>query len=91
MQLGACRRDRRPGGHIAQLFFNALLATMVAVLPDQVPSVQRGLISGVLGVCTPIASVCGTFLVRLFAGSLLAMFLAPCAIGGFSSSFSRSP
>jgi MFS family permease len=71
------------GWCIAQLFFNALLATMVAVLPDQVPSVQRGLISGVLGVCTPIASVCGTFLVKLFAGSLLVMFLAPCAIGGF--------
>jgi MFS family permease len=70
------------GWCIAQLFFNALLATMVAVLPDQVPSVQRGLISGVLGVCTPIASVCGTFLVKVFAGSLLAMFLAPCAIGG---------
>ena len=50
---------------------------------DQVPSVQRGLVSGVLGVCLPIASVCGTFLVKLFTGSLLAMFLAPCAIGGF--------
>src|ERR1700730_2578199 len=71
------------GWCIAQLFFNALLATMVAVLPDQVPSVQRRLISGVLGVCTPVGSVCGTFLVKLFAGSLLAMFLAPCAIGGF--------
>ena len=71
------------GWCVAQLFFNALLATMVAVLPDQVPSAQRGLISGVLGVCTPIGSVCGTFLVKLFAGSLLAMFLAPCAIGGF--------
>ena len=56
---------------------------MVAVLPDQVPSVQRGQVSGVLGVCLPIASVCGTFLVKLFAGSLLTMFLAPCAIGGF--------
>jgi MFS family permease len=67
----------------AQLFFNALLAAMVAVLPDQVPSVQRGLISGVLGVCLPVASVCGTFLVKLFTGHLLAMFLAPCAIGGF--------
>ncbi len=71
------------GWCIAQLFFNALLAAMVAVLPDQVPSVQRGLVSGVLGVCLPVASVCGTFLVKLFAGSLLAMFLAPCAIGGF--------
>jgi MFS family permease len=65
------------------LFFNALLAAMVAVLPDQVPAVQRGLVSGVLGVCLPVASVCGTFLVKLFTGNLLAMFLAPCAISGF--------
>jgi MFS family permease len=71
------------GWCIAQLSFNALLAAMVAVLPDQVPPVQRGLVSGVLGVCLPVASVCATFLVKLFTGSLLAMFLAPCAIGGF--------
>jgi MFS family permease len=55
----------------------------VAVLPDQVPAAQRGLVAGVLGVCVPIASVSGTFLVQLFSGSRLAMFLAPCAIGGF--------
>jgi MFS family permease len=70
------------GWCIAQLFFNALLAAMVAVLPDQVPAVQRGLVSGVLGVCLPVAAVCGTFLVKLFTGNQLAMFLAPCAIGG---------
>ena len=71
------------GWCITQLFFNALLAAMVAVVPDQIPSVQRGQVSGVLGVCLPIGSVCGTFVVKLFAGSLLTMFLAPCAIGGF--------
>jgi MFS family permease len=71
------------GWCIAQLFFNALLAAMVAVLPDQVPAVQRGLVAGVLGVCLPIASVTGTFVVQLFTGNLLAMFLGPCAIGGF--------
>ena len=27
--------------------------------------------------------MCGTFLVKLFTGNLLAMFLGPCAIGGF--------
>jgi MFS family permease len=70
------------GWCIAQLFFNALLAAMVAVLPDQVPSAQRGLVSGVLGVCLPVASVSGTFLVKLFTGDQLAMFLAPCAISG---------
>src|SRR5450759_2116090 len=71
------------GWCLAQLFFNALLAAMVAVLPDQVPAAQRGLVSGVLGVCLPVASVSGTFLVKLFTGNRLTMFLAPCAIGGF--------
>jgi len=71
------------GWCIAQLLFNALLAALVAVLPDQVAPAQRGLVSGFLGVCVPIASVSGTFLVQLFTGNRLAMFLAPCAIGGF--------
>ncbi|TCN29667.1 Na+/melibiose symporter-like transporter [Kribbella orskensis] len=71
------------GWCIAQLFFNALLAAQVAVLPDQVPTIQRGMVSGVLGICVPIASVSGTFLVRLFTGNQVAMFLVPCAIGGF--------
>ena len=71
------------GWCLAQLFFNALLAAMVAVLPDQVPAAQRGLVAGVLGICTPIASVSGTFVVKLFTGNQLAMFGAPCAISGF--------
>jgi MFS family permease len=54
------------------------------VLPDQVPTEQRGLVSGVLGICLPIASVSGTFVVQLFTGNQLAMFLAPCAIGGIA-------
>ena len=70
------------GWCIAQLFFNALLAALVAVLPDQIPVAQRGTVSGVLGVCLPIASVTGTFLVQLFTGNELTMFLTPCAIGG---------
>ncbi|MEP7370248.1 MAG: MFS transporter [Dermatophilaceae bacterium] len=70
------------GWCIAQLLFNALLAAMVAVLPDQVPTSQRGQVSGVLGICLPVASVIGTFVVKLFTGNQLAMFLAPCAIGG---------
>jgi len=71
------------GWCVAQVFFNALLAAMVAVMPDQVPSAQRGRVSGVLGVCMPVGSVGGTFVVKLFTGHLLAMFLGPCAISGF--------
>ena len=54
------------GWCVAQLSFSALQAALVAVLPDQVPVAQRGTVSGVLGVCVPIASVLGTFLVQLF-------------------------
>ena len=71
------------GWCIAQLFFNALLAALVAVLPDQVPSAQRGTVSGILGICLPVAAVSGTFLVKLLTGHQIATFLAPCAVGGF--------
>ena len=69
------------GWCLAQLFFNGLLAAQAAVLPDQVPVLQRGRVSGVLGVCQPVAAASGTFLVQLFSGHQLAMFLVPCAVG----------
>jgi MFS family permease len=65
----------------AQVFFNALLAAMVAVLPDQVPTVQRGAVSGILATCLPVASVVGTFLVQLFDQNQLTMLLVPCSVG----------
>ena len=70
------------GWCVAQVFFNALLAAQVAVLPDQVPVAQRGTVAGVLGVCLPLASVGGTYVVNVFSGNELAMFMVPCAIGG---------
>jgi MFS family permease len=70
------------GWCIAQVFLNALLAAQIAVLPDQVPTTQRGIVSGVLGICLPVASVTGTYLVQAFDGTELTMFLAPCVVGG---------
>ena len=61
---------------------NALLAAQVAILPDQVPAAQRGLVSGILGVCLPAASVAATYLVQAFDQTILTMFLAPCVVGG---------
>jgi MFS family permease len=71
------------GWCLAQVCFNALLASLVAVLPDQVPTTQRGVVSGILAVCLPAASVAGTFLVQSFDQNLLIMLLSPCAVGGF--------
>ena len=70
------------GWCIAQVFLNALLAAQAAILPDQVPTVQRGLVSGILGVCLPAASVAATYLVQAFEGRQLMMFLAPLLVGG---------
>jgi MFS family permease len=70
------------GWCVCQVFFNATLAAQAAVLPDQVPSEQRGMVSGLLGLSVPVASVVGTYLVQAFTGSMLLMFLAPCAVGG---------
>ncbi|HEX6150677.1 MFS transporter [Nocardioides sp.] len=69
------------GWCVAQAFFNALLAVEVAVLPDQIPVSQRGLVSGLLGICLPVASVVATFVVKSLTGHMWAMFLAPCALG----------
>ena len=71
------------GWCIAQLFFNAMLASLAAVLPDQVPVSQRGTVAGVLGICLPVAAVSGTYIVKLFTGQQVATFLVPCATGGF--------
>ena len=70
------------GWCIAQVFLNALLAAQAAILPDQVPTVQRGLVSGILGVCLPVASVAATYLVQAFEGRRLMTFLAPVLVGG---------
>lgn len=65
-----------------QVFFNATLAAQAAVLPDQVPTTQRGVVSGLLGLCVPVASVTGTYLVQAFDQSDLLMFAMPCLVGG---------
>jgi MFS family permease len=70
------------GWCVAQVFLNALLAAQAAILPDQVPTVQRGLVSGILGVCLPVASVAATYLVQAFEGRQLMTFLAPLLVGG---------
>ncbi|HEX7338875.1 MAG TPA: MFS transporter [Rhodanobacteraceae bacterium] len=68
------------GWCIAQLSFNAELAALAAVLSDQVPASQRGMVSGVVNVSLPLGMAGGTFLVQVFAPSMLAVFLVPAAL-----------
>jgi MFS family permease len=69
------------GWCVAQLGFNALLAAITAILPDQVAPRQRGTVSGVLGICLPLGQIGGTYLVQALSGSTVLMFLAPAMVG----------
>ena len=68
------------GWCLAQLAFNAVLAAIIAVLPDQVPAEQRGTVAGVMAICLPLGQVSGTFLVQSVAASTLLMFMVPAII-----------
>lgn len=68
------------GWCLAQLAFNAVLAAIIAVLPDQVPAEQRGTVAGVMGICLPLGQVSGTFLVQSVADSTMLTFMLPASI-----------
>jgi MFS family permease len=69
------------GWALAQLGVNATLATLTALLPDQIPVAQRGRVGGILGLMTSVAILAGTALTSLLSGHTVAMFLVPAAIG----------
>ena len=56
------------GWCLVQASFNAALAALVAVMPDQVPTNQRGMVGAFLGIGIPVASTLGTFLVADLPG-----------------------
>lgn len=65
------------GWCVAQVAYNAMLAVLSAMLPDQVPRQQRGTVSGVLGVCTPLGMVAGTYLMQATTDAPVLMFMLP--------------
>jgi MFS family permease len=69
------------GWCLAQLAFNAVLAAMVAVLPDQVPEEQRGTVSGVIAICLPLGQALGTVIVRGVSESTTWIFMLPATLG----------
>jgi len=68
------------GWCITQLAYNAQLAALAAILSDQIPTSQRGTVSGIVSVSLPLGMVCGTFLVQALVDSTLAIFLVPATI-----------
>jgi MFS family permease len=69
------------GWCVAQLCFNAVLASMVAIVPDRIPPLQRGTVVGILGICMPVGQITGTFLVQQLSVNMLQALLVPGLIG----------
>jgi MFS family permease len=69
------------GWCLAQLAYNAVLAAMVAIVPDQIPAARRGTVVGILGICMPVGQIVGTFLVQQLADNLTLALLVPGALG----------
>lgn len=65
------------GWCLMQLSINAYFAAIYPVLSDQVPTSQRGLVSGLIGVTLPIGQLGGTALAAMFSPDMVAMFAAP--------------
>jgi MFS family permease len=69
------------GWCLVQLSFNAVLAPLAALLPDQVPPAHRGTVAGIISITTSLGQSSGTGLTQLVSGSVTAMFLVPGLIG----------
>lgn len=68
------------GWALTQATFNATIASLMAVMPDQVPSNRRGIIAAAIGVAQNLALVIGSFIVQLFTVTAL-QIIVPAAIG----------
>ena len=68
------------GWLLAQAGYNAVLAAVIALLPDQVPEAQRGRVSGVLGVCLPLGVLAGVTLTKYAGGDVFNMFMWPAGL-----------
>src|SRR5262249_40310842 len=53
------------GWSLFQIASNLVSTTLSATIPDQVPNAQRGTVSGIMGIGTPIGFIAGAMLVAL--------------------------
>jgi MFS family permease len=65
------------GWCLAQLGANATLAPFIATISDQVPKVQRGSVSALLGIAQNIGILGGAYVAQLFADQMVILFVGP--------------
>ncbi|MPY80033.1 MAG: MFS transporter [Actinophytocola sp.] len=68
------------GWCVTQTFFNCVLAVLVALLSDQVPLLQRGRVSGLMGVGQIVGVTVGAALADVFTGDPLLLMVGPAVV-----------
>jgi len=68
------------GWLLMQLFVNAVIAALIAVIADQVPEYQRGRVSGIAGMTPTAGILAGTYFVQLVPDNNLLIFMLPALI-----------
>ncbi|GAA2810605.1 MFS transporter [Saccharopolyspora taberi] len=68
------------GWCVVQAGLNAMLASLVAALPDRVPVVQRARVGGLVGISQMLGTVAGTLVVTLLVTGLAEGYLACAAL-----------
>lgn len=58
-----------------QFFANFVFATLTAIIPDQIPVGQRGLVSAMVGLVIPIISVIGSVVIGVLLQDMTARYL----------------
>ncbi|MFE4198670.1 MFS transporter [Paenarthrobacter sp. NPDC056912] len=71
------------GYSLAAIGFNCAFAALIAVVADQVPTHQRGRVSGLVGITLPVALVGGTFVVQFIASDPVLPLVIPAVFGAF--------
>lgn len=65
---------------LMQLFVNAVIAALIAVIADQVPEHQRGRVSGIAGMTPTAGILAGTYFVQMVPDNNLLIFMLPALI-----------
>lgn len=68
------------GWCLTQAGFNAVLSALIAVLPDQVPAHQRGMVGGIVGLTIQVAIVLGVWIAQNVGGQSLGVFVWPAVV-----------
>jgi MFS family permease len=63
------------GWGLAQLAGNAIYSALVAIIPDRVPVYQRGTVSAIIGMVSPLGTIFGALIVGKLVGDIRIAYL----------------